>query len=83
MTDFEKRIILFENKTCLISANSIPSHSEVILKLLLVNFSNFLSFYKQLRQSISHRLVPVSRPLLKVLQLSKIPICSELHRPKS
>ncbi len=41
LADFEKRIILFENKTCLISANLIPSYSEAILKLLLVNFSNF------------------------------------------
>ncbi len=33
------------------------------------------SFYKQ---CIRNRLVPVSRPLLKVLQISQIPICSDM-----
>ena len=32
------------------------------------------------KQCIRNRLVPVSRPLLKVLQISQIPICSYIHR---
>ena len=36
------------------------------------------SSVKQLRQSISHRLAPVSQPLLKLLQISQNTIGSEM-----